>query len=44
MAWEAQSKRTGSLRGYERFRNSVQRVLKRAKQPLTWAEIKENRI
>lgn len=26
---------------YQKFRNAVQRVLKRAKQPLTWTEIKE---
>lgn len=26
---------------YERFKVQIQRILRRAKQPLTWAEIKE---
>jgi hypothetical protein len=37
----AQSKRIVPSSDYEKFKNAVQRVLKRAKQPLTWAEIKE---
>ena len=41
MAREAQSKRIVPPSDYKRSKSSVQRVLKRTKQPLTRAEIKE---
>lgn len=41
MVREAQSKRIVPSSDYEKFKSTVQRVLKRTKQPLTWTEIKE---
>jgi hypothetical protein len=36
-----QSKILPRPKNYERFRASIERILKQAKEPLTWAEIKE---
>jgi hypothetical protein len=41
MAQEDRSKRTISQSNYEKFKRTVEGVLKRAKRPLTWTEIRE---
>lgn len=38
MSQESKTSRPGT---YERFKQSIERILREAKQPLTWSEIKE---
>ena len=37
---ERQAEKSVTL-DYERFKTQIQRILRKAKQPMTWAEIKE---
>lgn len=42
MAQKSQQKKViPRPKNYEKFRAPIERILKRAKEPLTWAEIKE---
>ena len=38
---QKEKKVTPRPKDYEKFRAPIERILKRAKEPLTWAEIKE---